>query len=281
MLRKTTLLSAAILAGALTLLGTGCNKLRSRDDLNKGVSAYKNAKYSAAVDFFQEAIALDPENPNARVYLATAYMMQWIPGAESPENIQFATKAKDEFGKVLTQDANNGVALASLASLAFNEADPLPLEQKMAKLDEAASWYTKLVTADPKNRDGYYSLGAIAQKKFYPALMTARVNANMKPDEPGPLKDKKTKDELTAKYMPVIEDGIKNLQKALEIDKQSDDAMAYMNLLIRERADLADDKDSYKKQVDEADSWLQKALDTKKAKQEAAEKKTSGGIVQE
>jgi len=54
-----------------------------------------------------------------------------------------------------------------------------------------------------------------------------------------------------------------------------------MNLLIRERADLADDKDAYKKQVDEADMWLQKALDTKKAKQEKAEKKTAGGIVQE
>ena len=62
----------------------------------------------------------------------------------------------------------------------------------------------------------------------------------MKPDEPGPLKDNKAKAELYAKYMPVIDDGIKNLQKALDIDKESDDAMAYMNLLIRERADLAD-----------------------------------------
>ena len=281
MLRNATLLGAALAVGALTLLGTGCNQLKSRDDLNKGVSAYKNAKYSDAVSFFQEATELDPKNPNARVYLATAYMMQWIPGAVSPENVQFATKAKDEFGKVLSQDANNSVALASLASLAFNEADPLPLDQKMAKLDEAAGWYTKLVTADPKNRDGYYSLGAIAQKKFYPALMTARVDANMKPDEPGPLKDKKAKAELSAKYSPVIDDGVKNLQKALDIDPESDDAMAYMNLLIRERADLADDKDAYKKQVEEADTWLQKALDTKKAKQEKAEKKTAGGITNE
>lgn len=281
MKRKATLLGAMLAIGALTLLGTGCNKLKSRDDLNKGVSAYKNAKYSQAVDLFQEAINLDPENPNARVYLATAYMMQWIPGAVSPENIQFASKAKEEFGKVLEKDASNGVALASLASLAFNEADPLPLEQKMAKLDEAASWYTKLVTADPKNRDGFYSLGAIAQKKFYPALMTARVNANMKPDEPGPLKDKKAREELSAKYMATIDDGIKNLDKALEIDKESDDAMAYKNLLIREKADLADDKDAYKKQIEEADSWLQKALDTKKIKQERAEKKTQGGIVQD
>jgi tetratricopeptide (TPR) repeat protein len=281
MMRKITLFSAAVAIGALTLLGTGCDKLKSRDNLNKGVAAYKSAKYGDAVNFFQQAVDLDPTNPNAGVYLATAYMMQWIPGAESPENLQFAAKAKEEFNKVLAKDPNNSVALASLASLAFNEADPLPLDQKMAKLNEAADWYKKLVTADPKNRDGYYSLGAIAQKEFYPALMTARVNANMKPDAPGPLTDKKAKAELSAKYSASLDEGIKNLQMALNIDPESDDAMAYMNLLIRERADLADDKDAYQKQVAEADNWLQKALDTKKAKQEKADKKTSGGIIQE
>src|SRR5580765_6614064 len=121
MLRKATLVGATLAVGALTLQGTGCDQQRSRDHSNKGVAAYKNAENADAVSFFQEAIDLDPKNPNARVYLATAYMMQWIPGAISPENVQFATKAKDEFGKVLNQDANNSVALASLASLAFNE----------------------------------------------------------------------------------------------------------------------------------------------------------------
>ena len=46
-------------------------------------------------------------------------MVQWIPGAESPENLQFASKAKDEFLKVLEKDPNNTTALASLASLAY------------------------------------------------------------------------------------------------------------------------------------------------------------------
>ena len=63
MLRKATLLGAALAVGALTLLGTGCNQLKSRDDLNKGVAAYKNAKYSDAVSFFQEAIAWIPRTP--------------------------------------------------------------------------------------------------------------------------------------------------------------------------------------------------------------------------
>ena len=111
--------------------------------------------------------------------------------------------------------------------------------------------------------------------------MLARVNANMKPDEPGPLKDAKMKAELIAKYGPAIDEGMQDLHKALDIDQDSDDAMAYMNLLIREKADLADNKDEYKKQIEVADTWLQKALDTKKKKTEAAEKKTAGGIVQE
>ena len=83
-MRKANLISATLLAGTLVLFGTGCNKLKSRDDLNKGVSAYRNAKYNDAVSLFQEAADLDPTNLNARTYLAIAYMMQWIPGRDIP-----------------------------------------------------------------------------------------------------------------------------------------------------------------------------------------------------
>jgi hypothetical protein len=55
--------------------------------------------------------------------------------------------------------------------------------------------------------------------------------------------------------------------------------MSYLNLLIRERADLLDNPDDYKKQIEIADGWVQKALDTKKAK--AARQPTSGGITAE
>jgi hypothetical protein len=109
--------------------------------------------------------------------------------------------------------------------------------------------------------------------------MTARAELRMKPEDPGPIKDKKVKEELRAKYAAMVDEGIANLQKALDIDKEYDDAMAYMNLLIRERADLLDSPDEYKKQIEIADGWVQKNLDTKKAK--AARTPTTGGIVQE
>ena len=99
----------------------------------------------------------------------------------------------------------------------------------------------------------------IAWAKWYPALMTARAELRMKPEDPGPLKDKKVKDELSAKYCAMIDDGIANLQKALDIDKEYDDAMAYMNLLIRERADLVGQSGRLQEADRSGRSWVQKA----------------------
>ena len=81
------------------------SKLQSRDQLNKGVQAFKNAQYPEAVEHFKNAVELDPNFPVARLYLATAYMQQYIPGADSPENNQMAQAAHDQFMKVLEQDA--------------------------------------------------------------------------------------------------------------------------------------------------------------------------------
>jgi tetratricopeptide (TPR) repeat protein len=272
-------LGLAGLAGLMMLLGTGCDKLRSRDKLNKGVQAYKNAKYQDAIEKFKEAIRLDPENPNARLYLATAYMTQWIPGAESPENIQLADAAKQEFMTVLGKDPKDRIALASLASMSYNQSGSLMGDAKLKKLDEARDWNLKLIDADAQNKEAFYSIGVIAWSKWYPALGKARADLGMKPEDPGPIKDKKIRDELKAKYSGIIEEGLQNLQKALDVDKEYDDAMAYMNLLIRERADLADSPEEYKKQVEIADSWVEKALDTKKAK--AARQTGSAGIAKE
>jgi hypothetical protein len=67
-------------------------------------------------------------------------------------------------------------------------------------------------------------------------------------------------------YAPVIEEGISSLDAALKIDPQYDDAMAYMNLLIRGRADLRDSKAEYDQDIADGDRWLQRALQTRKAK---------------
>jgi tetratricopeptide (TPR) repeat protein len=263
MMRKA--ISILALAG-IAFLGAGCRQLRSRDNLNKGVQAFKNAQYPEAVERFKTAVELDPTFSTARLYLATAYMQQYIPGAMSPENEQMAKAAYDQFMKVLEQDPKNSVAIASVASLYLNQ----------KKWDDAQQWYEKLTAVDPNDADAYYSLGFVAWSKWYPSYGTARANLGMRQEDPGPIKDKKVREELKAQFGPVIDGGLKALDKALQINPDYDDAMAYENLLIRERADLTDNKEEYAQQTKIADEWIQKALATKKRK--AAEKaKTSGG----
>jgi len=252
---------------AMTVAATSCDKLKSRDQLNKGVQAYKSAQYPQAVEHFKSAVDLDPKFDTARLYLATAYMMQYVPGAESPENMQMASAAQDQFQKVLDQKPSKSseeLAIASIASLYFNE----------KKLDDAKQWYEKLVSMNPKNKEAYYTLGVIAWTKTFAPRMEVRAKLGMKPEDPGPIKDKKIRTELAAKSGPIAEEGIQDLKKALELDPEYDDAMAYMNLLLRERADLEDSSEAYKKDTEEADNWVQKSLETRKIK---AERKPAGG----
>jgi tetratricopeptide (TPR) repeat protein len=262
---------------ALLAFASGCEKLKARDALNKGVAAYKATKYEEAARKFKESIEADPDFDVARLYLATSYMSQWIPGADSPENKAMAKMAEDEFMKVLAKDPKNKLAIESIASMRYNQANAYStLEDKLRVMDDAKEWYQKLVEVDPQNAKAYYSLGVIAWSKWYPKYKMAREAAKMKQEDPGPIKDKKIREELKQNYGALVEEGIGYLDKAVAIDKNYDDAMAYLNLLIRERADLAENEADYKRDIETADNWVAKALEAKKIKAAELEKKNKG-----
>jgi tetratricopeptide (TPR) repeat protein len=268
-MRKLTIFLAAI---ALTLAATGCNKLKSRSEVNDGVQAFKNAQYPQAVEHFKAAVDLDPTFLSAREYLAVAYYQQYIPGAHSPENDQMADAAYAQFQKVLDQNPKDELAIMSIASLFLNQ----------SKWDDAKQWFEKEIAVSPNKADAYYSLGFIVWSQWYPALGQGLLSAGMRPEDQFPIKDKKIKAELKEKWGPMVEEGLKDLDKTLEINPDYDDAMSYENLLIRERAFLADSKEEYDQQIKIADGWLDKTLATKKMKEEKkAAKQASGGIVAE
>lgn len=236
----------------------GCQNSKAAEEMAKGIGAFKQAQYPQAVDHFRSAVELDVGCTTARLYLATAYMQQFIPGADAPENLAMAAAAEEQFDKVLERDPVNELALASLASLSFNE----------QKLDEATIWYTKLTQVKPDNKEAFYTLGVIAWTRSYKPIAEAREKLRMKPDAPGPIQDARVRLELRVNYLPVLEEGMDNIDRALEIDAEYDDAMAYLNLLYRAKADLEDSSEDYRDDVAKADAWFRKTLDTRKAKAE-------------
>src|SRR5206468_5494550 len=106
----------------LVLLGssTGCDFLKSRDQLTKGVAAFKNSQYEQATRYFQNAVQLDPNNPTARLYLATTYASQVVPNLMTPENLKMAQKAIDGFNAVLQKNPSDVTALKQIASINRN-----------------------------------------------------------------------------------------------------------------------------------------------------------------
>ena len=274
-------LTAAVLAATMVLFGSGCSYLKARDELNKGVASMKGAKFKDAAEHFKTAMELDPEWDVPRLYLATSYMSQWIPGAESPENQEFADNARKGFMLVLESSPQDKTALASLASMAFSEATTggLSPEDKNKKLDESAEWHKKHIAVEP-TAEHYYSLAVINFTKWVPDWLAARSAAKMRQDEPGPLKDAKARAELREKDGALVDEARGYLNKALELDPEYENAMAYLNLMLRQPADYLDSKEDYDKNIADADMWLQKYLDTKKIKAEREAKKAAGGIQQ-
>ncbi|HZD30479.1 MAG TPA: tetratricopeptide repeat protein [Candidatus Angelobacter sp.] len=263
-----------ILAVLLALLSAvGCDKLRARDQINKGVNAYKNAKYEEAIEHFKDAVQLDPTLLNARLYLATAYMQQYIPGADSPENNKYAEQAIAEFKTVLDTTPpppkeQRILALKGIASLYFN----------MKKMDEAKKYHQMVADLDPNDPEVYYSIAVIDWTQAYQPRIDARAKLGLKPSDT--TIDKKTCVDLLkaiSANQAVVEDGISKLNKAIELRPDYDDAMAYLNLMYRERADLeCDNPDARKADLKTADDWVDKTIATKKVK---AEKAGPSGLV--
>jgi tetratricopeptide (TPR) repeat protein len=260
----------AFFAVILALLSaTACSKLRARDQLNKGVQAYKNAKYEEAIERFKNAVALDPGLINAKLYLATAYANQYVPGADTPDNNKNAEQAIEVFKEVLSTNPAREAQVNSLKGIAS-------LYFQMKKLDQAKEYYSKVKDIDPNDPEVYYSIGVIDWTETYQPRMEEKAKLGLKPDEP--IKDKKVCADLKAKNTPPVEDGMAMLQKAIDLRPDYDDAMAYFNLMWREKADIeCGDQAAREEDLKKADDWVKKTMAVKAEKAQKAAQ-TPGGI---
>ena len=253
----------------------GCDKLKARDQLNKGVKAYKDNHYEQAIDHFQQSVRLDPTLINARMYLATAYVSQYIPGVDSPDNLRTAQQAIEEYQKVIDANPSRDQKVNAAKGIAY-----LYLNEK--KWDDAKKYYRMASELDPNDPEPYYSVGVIDWTACYQPRMEERAKLGMKPDEHLSASNKEQKkvcEQLKPKNEPYIQEGIDSLNKAIQLRPDYDDAMAYMNLMYREKADVeCDDAAARTDDLKTADGWVDKTLAVKKAKAEKAAQNQSGGI---
>ena len=267
-------LSARITAGfaLLIVLGstTGCTKLRARDQLVKGVQAFKAGRYEEAVNHFQNSIALDPNYESARLYLATAYSYQVVPNLDTPENLATAKKAMDGFNEVLAKNPNDLDALKQIASI----------ERNIKQFDAAKATEQKIISLDPKDAEANYTIGVIDWTQAYRNAVQILGEQGLQDDGAGNVKmNKATAAKLKAVNQPLVDEAMQYLNHAVELNPTYDDAMQYLNLNYRRKADLDWPNDAARKaDLAQADEWVQKAMGARKANEAAKEKKEGGGV---
>jgi tetratricopeptide (TPR) repeat protein len=258
---------AALLALAAGV--SGCSKLRARDLLNKGVAAYKNAQYDTAIEDFKEAKDLDPGLMNARLYLATAYASQYIPGAPSEQNVRLGTQAVNEFKEVLSIEDKNISAIDGIGSILFQMAGT-PYEPK--KFEESKSYHQKHIDLRPNDPEPYYWIGVIdwtlafrANGELRAAYNRDHVQKQVRDTDPLPAS---LRADYTSKYGALVEEGITMLQKSIQVKPDYDDAMAYLNLLYRRKADMVESADERAALLKQADDLVDKVKEIKQKRAE-------------
>jgi tetratricopeptide (TPR) repeat protein len=251
--RRTASLTALLI---LTFGVSGCNKLKARDLLNKGVAAFKAGQSDAAIEDFKRAKEADPSLMNARVYLATAYASLYIPGAPSPENKARGEQAIKEFKEILDIDQNNLSAIDGIGSLLFQMAGTPPVDTK--GFEESKTYHQRHIQIKPDDPEPYYWIGVIDWTLAFRGNGEMRLDYNknnikkqVKEADPLPAA---LRTEYASKYGQLVEEGIGDLQKAISLRPDYDDAMAYLGLLYRRKADMvesADERASLQKQADD------------------------------
>jgi hypothetical protein len=242
----------------------------AREAMGRGVHLLQRGNYPQAAKAFEAATHLAPTNLEAKLYLGICYMAQFRAGSADPGNLEFAHKAETQFLAILQAEPADDTALQYMADLQWERATGIadPVE-KQKQIERAQGWFEELEKEVPRNKEAPFMLAVMAYQEAHAELLQARIRAGMNADEAGPLKDAAARAALAAKCGPLWDQAIAQLTHALDVDPDYDNAMAYMNLVLRDRADTAATQADYQRQIEEGGQWIAKAMEARKRKAHA------------
>jgi tetratricopeptide (TPR) repeat protein len=281
----------AVLLGSL-LVVCSCNEVRGRHLLQKANQQYRNGQYVEAVATFKAAERLVPDL--WLLWLNKGYTCRSIlvPGAKTPENDQALTCALEAFTRLqaLRPSDQRGDALyvqtlfdadqfESLGKLyrARVQGDPNNLEavigliQVYSKwpnhMSDALEWHRRKIELRPRDPEAYYSAGVY----IWQQLFSRGGGPEKSAFDPRPDPDKRRQVRIAPPSAPndlvgqqradLADEGIGFLQKAVELRPRYQEAMAYANLLYRQKSfAYFHQPEEWQRCVDEAGEWRNKAL---------------------
>ena len=220
--------------------------------MKQGEAAYNSGDYKAAAELFANAVKVEPANLKAKLLLANTLLRQYVPGSGADDAL--TSIARQQYLDVLAVEPANRQALEGLMLVDVNT----------KQFASAHEWALKAIQADATNKDAYYTAGFLDWAMAYPDYASAVRAAGMQPQDPGIIKDAGLRQSVRTKHGAQIEEGFRMMETAIQLDPDYTDAMAYINLLYRIEAGIADSDAQSADFVAKADSWVTQALAAKR-----------------
>jgi tetratricopeptide (TPR) repeat protein len=148
------------------------------------------------------------------------------------------------------------------------------------KLDQAKEYQKKVIAIDPNDAEAHYTIGVVDWMQAYKNATAILAADGLTDDGNGNVKKSKGAcQKLQEANTALVAEGLQYLTKAVEINPNYDDAMQYLNLTYRRKADLeCGDDNARKADLAKADEWSQKAMGARKENEKKKEQKTQGGV---
>lgn len=236
---------AAVASGlALTARAQG----GSQAEMRSAEAAYNSGDFASAVQHFESAVKLDPANVKAKLFLANTLLKQYYAGKSEPRS-PLLLRARQQYQGVLAYDPGNQQALEGLMALAISTGNPA----------QGREMALQLIAKNPTDKTGYYTAGVMDWAIVYPAYQKAKQAGGGKPED-YVVADAALRRSLRTQYLPLVEEGIRMIERALALDPVYDNAMAYLNLHYRLKAAMMDNPAEAAGMIAKADEWVGKAL---------------------
>jgi beta-lactamase regulating signal transducer with metallopeptidase domain/cell division septation protein DedD len=245
-----TLAVSAVIASGLAVSARAQGGVHN--ELKIAESAYNAGDFTTAAQHFEHAVELAPSNLKAKLFLANALLSQYFGQPRQPDSPLIA-QARQQYQDVLASDSSDKQALQGMVTIAM----------QTGHAADAHPYAIKLTEVDPQDKTTFYTVGVLDWATVYPELGRAKAASGGKPEDYA-ISDATLRKNFRDQYQPVVEEGMKMLDKALALDPAYGDAMAYMNLLYRLKAAMADNPADAARLIATADQWVGKALAVRK-----------------
>jgi tetratricopeptide (TPR) repeat protein len=245
------LLAVALAAVALFSLDFHARS-SAATELKLGVGAFKQSAYADAILHLKKSVSLDPENQDARLYLAHAYAKQFKPGVDTPENCRLAEQAIEQYQHVIDSTPNRNARIESAKGIA-------DMYWQENKFEDSKKFYQMESDLDPRDPEPYFAIGRIDSIECY-----YHEREGLLPGEPRPTPSNKTDQnkacyELKARNAAPISEGIESLNKGLKLRPADQLAMEIMAELYSEKANIeCDDPAANEEDRKMAGAWYKK-----------------------